>query len=181
VVTDDTITVSAVVPPIFEMTVPFNTDTFTSNLSPSAKTLTGGVTPTIKTNAKGGWIMWAKDSNQALTSAGSGGSIPSVGWNSNATTTLTNGTPQYALSVVKFVVGGAFTPICTPAVDSEYDSAGGGDGGALFANYEEIGTCPGGSSNGDGMTLKEVSTISVVTPAATDYTDVITVVGAGLF
>ena len=69
VLADNTIVVNAVVPPIFEFTMTVNTDVFGSNLSPTSVKTTSGVTPTIKTNAKGGWVMWAKDSGQALTSA----------------------------------------------------------------------------------------------------------------
>jgi hypothetical protein len=178
VVTNDQINVSGTVPPIFQFTVPFNTDTFTTNVTPTAISATGGVTPTVKTNAKGGWIMWAEDSNQALSSTSSGGSIPSVGWNSNATTTLVAGTAGYALSVVKSIAGGT---VCTVAVQSEYNTAGGGTGGEFWNHFEQLGQCPGGPSNGDGLTLTEEATASVTTPAATDYSDILTVVAAGLF
>ncbi len=182
VLTSNSITVTAVVPPIFEFTMPGTTDQFTTNLSPSAITTTTGVTPTIKTNAKGGWIMWAHDSNQALTSASSGGSIPSVGWGSpaNTPTTLVAGTAGYALNVVKSVAGGTF---CTETVDPEYDTVGhgSGNGGEFWSNWQQIGQCAGGPSNGDGLELQEEATIAVTTPASTDYTDTIYVTGAGLF
>jgi hypothetical protein len=178
VVANDQIVVNAVVPPIFQFTVPSNVDNFTTNVTPTAISATSGVTPTVKTNAKGGWVMWAEDSNQALTSAASGGSIPSVGWNSNATTTLVAGTAGYALSVITAAAGGT---VCTVAVQSEYNTAGGGTGGEFWGHFEQIGQCPGGASNGDGLKLTEEATASVTTPAATDYTDTITVVAAGLF
>jgi hypothetical protein len=178
VISNDQIGVSATVPPVFQFTVPFNTDTFTTNVTPTAISATGGVTPTVKTNAKGGWIMWAEDSNQALTSASSGGSIPSVGWNTNTTTTLVAGTAGYALSVVKSIAGGT---VCTVAVQPEYNTAAGGTGGEFWNHFEQLGQCPGGPSNGDGLTLTEEATASVTTPAATDYTDILTVVAAGLF
>jgi hypothetical protein len=180
ILTSNSITVTAVVPPIFEFTMPATSDAFTSNLSPSAITTTTGVTPTIKTNAKGGWIMWAHDSNQALTSASSSGSIPSVGWNSNNPTTLTAGTAGYALNILKSVAGGTF---CTETVDPEYDTVGhgSGNGGEFWSNWQQIGQCAGGPSNGDGLELQEEAAIAVTTPAATDYTDTIYVTGAGLF
>ena len=178
VISNDQIGVSATIPPVFQFTVPFNTDTFTTNVTPTAISSTGGVTPTVKTNAKGGWIMWAEDSNQALTSTSSGGSIPSVGWNTNTTTTLVAGTAGYALSVVKSIAGGT---VCTVAVQPEYNTAAGGTGGEFWNHFEQLGQCPGGPSNGDGLTLTEEATASVTTPAATDYTDTLTVVAAGLF
>lgn len=180
ILTSNQIVVTAVVPPIFEFTMPANTDAFTSNLSPSATTTTTGVTPSIKTNAKGGWIMWAHDSNQALNSAASGGSIPSVGWNANTPSILTNGTAGYAMNVVKSVAGGTS---CTETVDAEYDTVGhgSGNGGELWSNWQQIGQCAGGPSNGDGLVISEAATISVTTPASTDYTDTIYVTGAGMF
>ena len=180
VVTNDQIVVSAVVPPIFEFVMPGNTDTFTANLSDTSVQSTSGVTPIIRTNAKGGWIMWAKDSNQALNSASSGGTIPSVGWNTDAPSTMTPGTTAaYALSVIKQVAGGTF---CTLSVAPEYDTAtSGGNGGEFWATFVDVGQCTGGPSNGDGLKLIEEATVTDVTPAATDYTDTITVVGAGLF
>jgi hypothetical protein len=178
IVTNDQISVTATVPPIFQFTVPSNTDTFTTNVTPTAISATNGVTPTVKTNAKGGWVMWAEDTNQALSSTSSGGSIPSVGWNSNATTTIVAGTAAYALSVVTAAAG---STVCTVAVQSEYNTAGGGTGGEFWGHFEQIGQCPGGASNGDGLKLTEEATASVTTPAATDYSDTITVVAAGLF
>jgi len=181
VLTNDQIVVSAVVPPIFEFTMPGNTDAFTANLSDTGSPVTTtGVTPFIRTNAKGGWIMWAKDSNQGLDSASSGGSIPSVGWNTDTPTTMVPGTTAaYALSVTKSVAGGTF---CTETVAPEYDTVtSGGNGGEFWSTFVDIGQCAGGPSNGDGLKLTEAATITDVTPAATDYTDTITVVGAGLF
>jgi hypothetical protein len=179
VVADNTITVNATVPPIFEFIMGSNSDVFAPDLAPGAIRTTGGVTPTINTNAKGGWIMWAKDANQSLDSTASGGSIPSVGWNTALPTALVAGTPGYAMNVVTAPAGGTF---CTESVAAEYDTVtNGGDGGALLANFEQIGDCTGGPSNGDGLTISEAAAISVTTPASTDYTDTIFVVGAGLF
>jgi hypothetical protein len=181
VLTNDQIVVSATVPPIFEFSMPGNTDTF-GTMSDSVVNQTAGVTPTVKTNAKGGWVMWAKDSNQALTSSASGGSIPSVGWNSDTPTTLPSGggAQDYALSVTAQAnVGGGGSP-CTDTATAEYNG-GATAGGELYGTYVDIGACTGHPSNNDGMKLVELATISAITPAASDYTYTITVVGAGLF
>jgi hypothetical protein len=176
IVSSDQIAVSATVPPIFEFTMPSNSDPFTANLSPSSVITTTGVTPTIKTNAKGGWIMWAYDQYQGLHSTAAGYTIPTVGWNSNAPTTLTAGTAAYAMDVTTHAGSGP----CTPAVQAEYAGST-TSGGSLLSNWEQIGQCPSNPSNADGLTLTEEAAISVTTPAGTDYTDTVYVVGAGLF
>jgi hypothetical protein len=181
VIPNDTIVVTATVPPIFTMTVPSNADTFTGNLTPNAGGIaTSGVTPTIQTNAKGGWIMWAKDSNAGLHSSSTSTTIPSVTWASGNPISFTTGVADYALSVV----GVAGSGPCTPVAETEYDTTAhapaNGGGGQISATYQQIGHCAS-ESNGDGMIIKEEAMIAVTTPAATDYTDTITVVGAGLF
>jgi len=75
-IADDTITVSATVPPSFQFALSGNTDTFTGNLDPAAVVSTTGKTATITTNAKGGWIAWAKDSQQGLRSTVAAYTIP---------------------------------------------------------------------------------------------------------
>ena len=60
VVTNDQIEVNAVVPPTFNFVLSGNTDNFTSNLSAGSVVQTTGVTATVNTNAKNGWLAWAK-------------------------------------------------------------------------------------------------------------------------
>lgn len=181
-VNNNQIVVSATVPPIFEFSLSGNTDAF-GNLSISSVTDTTGVTATVTTNAKGGWFMWVSSANQKLVSASSGGQINSVGWNGDGPTTLTPGTAsQYGLAVTS-VTG--LTLLCSAAnlsVSPEYNTGvTTNEGGAMEANFAEIGQCTGAPSNGDGLKLVEVAGITPVTPAATDYTDTLTVTGAGAF
>lgn len=178
------ILVNATVPPIFQFTMTANTDGFGGNLNYGVvNTTTNAVTANITTNAKGGWIMWAEDTNQGLRSTTAAKTIASVGWNSDAPSTLTPGTEGYALGVTKEP---ASTTLCSAAnlsVSPEYDTVGhsGTSGGDVTANFSEIGQCTGAPSAGDGLKLIEACTIAATTPAATDYTDTITVVGAGNF
>lgn len=181
---DDQVVISATVPPIFQFAISSTTDTIpaTGNLDYTAVNESGGVTATIHTNAKQGWIMWAKDSNQGLKSASAGNYvIPSVAWaHSGANgvpTTITAGTEDYGLVVSATVTG---TSTCTTTVAGEY-AAGANQVGAFEPNFQQIGQCSGGTSDGDQLTLKERATIKSTTPAATDYTDTMTVVGAGSF
>jgi hypothetical protein len=199
------ILVSAVVPPIFIMTFGGNTDAFATNLDPNGPVDTNGQTVEVQTNAKGGWVVWTKDSNQGLSSASSGGHIPTVGWNGGNYQSLTCGgggpacTPLYAmLAQVTSNFSGAGTTLCGPTntpvgaeVETEYGGGGtpgtlaNADGGALEANWAETADCststPPGTDAGTQIKFYEIATINFNTPAASDYTDTIYVVGAGNF
>jgi hypothetical protein len=184
---DNSIVISAVVPPIFEMDFASNVDSFPTNLDPNSVKTTTGNAVTVKTNAKGGWMVWTKSKNQALTSAASGGSIPSVGWNTDAPTALTAGTPGYNLTVgVTANVNGAGTTKCTDTVEPEYNGIlASFQGGELTPNWEMAADCstatPPGTDGGTTVTFNENAAISFATPASNDYTDTIYVTGAGQF
>jgi len=177
-IADDQIVVSAVVPPTFSFILGGNTDAFTTNLDPAGTVSTTGKTVTILTNAKGGWIAWAKDSQQGLRSATAAYTIPTSGSIDATPSTLTNGVEGYVLdtNLTTDAAGG-----CTLAIDPEYNGIGTASGGTFAAAFQPIAACPGGTANSDVITLIERATISGATPAATDYTDTITVVGAGNF
>jgi len=177
-ITDDQIVVSAVVPPSFSFVLGGNTDSFTTNLDPNTVVSTTGKTVTILTNAKGGWIAWAKDSQQGLRSATASYTIPTAGTVDGTPSTLSTGTEGYVLDadLTTDASGG-----CTLAIDPEYNGAGSSSGGTFSSNFQPIAACTGGTANSDVITLVERAAIAGVTPAATDYTDTITVVGAGNF
>jgi hypothetical protein len=180
-ITDDQIVVTAVVPPTFIFTLSGNTDQFTTNLDPLSVVSTSGRTVTVTTNAKGGWIAWARDSAQGLNSATANYTIPTAGTVNGAPTTLVAGTEGYVLDVdlTTDASGG-----CTLAIDAEYNGASTAAGGTFSANYQPIAACTGAApatANGDVVTLIERAAISGATPAGSDYTDIVTVVGAGNF
>lgn len=182
-ITDDQIVVTAVVPPSFQFTLSGNTDTFTTNLDPSSVVSTTGKTVTIVTNSKGGWIAWAKDSQQGLFSATTNYTIPTSGTVNGVPSTLSTGSEGYVLDtdMTTDAAGG-----CTLVghIDPEYDGSGSNQGGTLSANFQPIASCYGASpatANGDVITLIERASIAGNTPAGTDYTDTLTVVGAGNF
>jgi len=184
---DNTIVVSAVVPPIFELIFNSNVDSFPVNLDPNSVKSTTGNTVRVKTNAKGGWMVWTKSKNQALTSAASGGSIPSVGWNTDAPTTLVAGTPGYNMTVgVAPNATGGSTTLCTAQPEAEYNGVlVNFQGGELTPDWEMAADCstatPPGTDAGTDVTFNESAAISFGTPAASDYTDTIFVTGAGQF
>ena len=180
-ITNDQIVISAVVPPTFIFTLSGNTDNFGGNLDPASIKSTTGQTVTITTNAKGGWITWAKDSQQGLHSASASYTIATSGTVDGAPSTLTAGTEGYVLDtdLITDAAGG-----CTLAIDPEYNGSGTTQGGTFSANYQPIAACTGSSpatANGDVIKLIERAAIAGATPAGSDYSDIITVVGAGNF
>jgi hypothetical protein len=74
---------------------------------------------------------------------------------------------------------------CAVTVDAAYNSASGNGGGFLSnTSFRPIAACTGtapATSDGDVLTVIERAAIRGGTPAGSDYTDVITIVGAGNF
>lgn len=187
-ISNDQIVVSATVPPTFNFVLSGNTDSFTTNLSSSSVVSTTGQTVTITTNAYTGWIAWVKNLNGssgastkgALKSAGAGNyTIPTTNANAlgSASHTLSTGSEDYGLGVTitTDASGGG-----TVTLDAAYDGTSTKAGVLDVTNFRPIASA-NGTANGDVINLKERATISGVTPAASDYTDTLTVIGAGNF
>ena len=182
-VADDQILVTATVPPIFQISFPLgNTDTF-GNLVPDTVVSTAGRTVNIATNAKGGWVAWAKDSNQGLLSTTANYTIPTIGTVDGTPSQLTVGTPGYVLDV-----DADSTPGCngTHTAAPEYNAAPSTThGGTFSSDFQPIASCAPPSapatSNGDEITITARAMIMPSTPAGNDYSDIITVVAAGSF
>ncbi len=182
VVSSDQITVTAIVPPSFQFSLSGNTDGFASALTSVANTnTTTGVTVTAQTNAKGGWIAWAKDSNQGLHSTTANYTIPTT--STSANTAVAFGSEQF---------GGFLSSLTQPTNTGHCTLAGLGVWGTSTSSsivgfgsiFNQVASCTGGSvgtSNTSSFLIQEVASISGSTPAASDYSDIITIVGAGLF
>jgi hypothetical protein len=175
VISDDQITINAVVPPSFNFVIDSNTTNFTANLDATVVRQTTARTVTITTNATQGWIAWAKDSNTGLTSAAAAKTINSTTPGTGAT--LSAGTEGYVLGVDKTDAGGGGTVTVTAAYAGTNADA---NGSGLDTNFRQIGSSDG-TANGDVLTLYGKAAISPITPAGNDYTDVWTVIGAGSF
>ena len=180
-ISNDQITVSAVVPPTFIFSLSGNTDNFGGDLDPTVIKSTTGLTASVTTNAKGGWIGWVKDSQQGLYSTAANYTIPTSGTVNGAPSTLSTHSEGYVLDadLTTDAAGG-----CTVAIDPEYNGVGTTQGGTLSANFQPYASCTGAApatSNGDVITLIERASIAGGTPAGSDYSDIITVVAAGVF
>jgi hypothetical protein len=151
------------------------TDTFPTNLSAFAVTASNGITTTINTNAASGWFVWAEDANSpsGLHSTQASTTIPSVATGSNVNMGAGGdvGSADYALGIAP--AGGA-----NAATNYVYTSSHGG--GLQSTTYNEVayGTA---AANAVTFVSHELADISPTTPPATDYTDTITMIGAGSF
>jgi hypothetical protein len=176
IITDDQIDISATVPATFNFTLGANSDAFTADLSASSIVSTTGVTVTVATNAQNGWIAWLRSANAGLDSATTSATIDTQGSVDDACTTFVNGSDYYQLDVDLTTDGNGSGTI---NVDDEYDCAT-TSGGTFSTTYEEI-AISSGTTDGDVITLIGRATITATKPAADDYTDTWTVVGAGNF
>lgn len=187
-ISDDQIVITATVPPTFNFVLSGNTDSFTSNLSASSVVSTAGRTVTITSNAASGWIAWAKSLNGSSgaptkgalrSSTASNYTIPTTNANAigSASHTLTPGTEDYGLGVTITTdsSGGG-----TVTVDSAYDGSSTKAGVLDTNNFRPIASA-NGTTNGDVITLTERATIAGGTPAANDYTDTLSIIGAADF
>lgn len=173
-ITNDQIVVTATVPPAFSFALSGNTDALgtlnytTVGVSPTPRTVT------VNTNAHNGWMVWAKDANTGLTSASASTTIASTTPGTVSTLTATN--EGYNTGVTSTITsGGAIT------VDPAFASGGVNyKGGGLDTSMRLLASS-GGVANNAVLTMTNNVSIKASTPAASDYTDTITVVGAGLF
>lgn len=188
VVSNDQISVTATVPPTFNLAIGScggggNTDTFTGNLSSTAVVSTTGCTVTVNTNAKNGWYAWATDANSGLLSASSSHTISSTTPGSSADLSGSTGTEGYVFAVNSLSQGGACVSTCgvTSAATAYDDTATHiSKGSGLDGSMRQIASSDG-VANGATLTVKERANIGATTPTGSDYTDTITVVGAGYF
>lgn len=173
-ITDDQIVVSATVPAIFSFALSGNTDSLGTLSSSTVSTSPTPRTATVNTNAKNGWMVWAKDANTGLTSASASNTIASTTPGTNST--LTAGTSGYNTGITSTQAGGSGTiSVAAPFVGTAT-----GQGGGLDTSLRTLATSTG-TANTAVLTIKNNVAIDATTAAASDYTDTITVVGAGLF
>jgi hypothetical protein len=173
-VTNDQITVTASVPSTFSFALSGNTDALGTLSTSSVTTSPTPRTATVDTNAKNGWAVWAKDSSTGLISATASYTIGSTTPGTNST--LAAGTQGYNTGITSSQGGGSGTiSIAAPFVGSSA-----GQGGGLDTTLRTLASS-NGTASAAVLTIKNNVAISALTAAATDYTDTITVIGAGLF
>ena len=179
-ITNDQISVNATVAPTFNFVLSGNTDNFTTTLSAGSVVSTSGITATVNTNAKNGWFVWAQDAVPAgLNSTSVSKTIASTTPGTFAT--LSAGTEGYVFGVTSITQGsGGGTTSASTAYNA---TAGGGtnnSGSGLDTTLRQVASSNGTASNAV-LTMKSRASVSAITPAANDYSDIITVIGAGNF
>lgn len=178
-VSDEQIVITASVPPTFDFDLDGNTDSFTANLDLNTVVSTNGRKATVQTNAPGGWVIWAKSANQGLSSASASYSIPTSGTVDGSPTTLSTGTNGYVMDA-NITTDSATAGSGTVSIAGEYNGTTSSQGGTLSSSFQPVAQS-NGPTDGDEVTVVFRSTVGGLTPAAGDYTDTITLVGAGLF
>lgn len=172
-ISDDQIVVSATVPQSFSFALSANTDSLGTLSTGSVTSSPTPRTATVNTNAKNGWLVWARDSNTGLNSASAAATIAST--TPGASSTLSAGTEGYNTGVTSSQAGGTGTV----AVATGF-AGGAATGGGLDTTLRSIASSNGTASNAV-LTLTNNVAIGATTSAASDYADTITIVGAGLF
>ncbi len=175
-ITADQITVTATVPPTFSIALGSTTAAL-GTLSTGSISSGAGNTVTISTNAGGGWTGWVRSTNAGLTSTNVSYTIATAGTINAAPSTLSAGTEGYVLDADLTTDGGAGG---TVTIDPEYLGTTTSQGGTLSTTFQAFASA-NGPANGDVITLVPRVAISNLTEAASDYTDTLTVVAAGIF
>ena len=180
IITNDAVTVTATVPSTFTFSLSANADTFASALSTTAQ-LSNGVTATVVTNAASGWVTWVKSQNAALNSASTGATIATIGTINDTVDALTGGNYGYLLDVTFTDSGNGTGTVSQGAgYGQEYDGNSSNSGGTLSTSFQPVASSTG-TTDGDTIVLKELARVTAFQPAASDYTDILTVVAAGRF
>lgn len=176
----DQITVSATVNPSFSLALSANSDALGTLTTGSVASSPTPRTATVNTNASNGWYLWGKDSAAGLNSSTASYTIQSnCSGSTGSNSTLSAGTEGYNLgAVATSQTGGTGTvTIAAPFVGG---SAGKGGGLCSGTNYQTVASSSG-TANTSVVTLTNNAAISGITKPATDYQDIETFVGAGLF
>ena len=178
IVSNDQVAVSASVNPSFTFSLSSNAASLGA-LSTAGPTASSAINGSVSTNAPQGWQMWAADAsgNGGLRSTTAGKTIsytPSAG---SAVVTLTNAAEGYNLGA-----GTASGTTCTGVTTDTLFADGGTAfrGGGLDGTLRSLAVSTG-VANACALPLKVNASIVGSTPAANDYSDVITVIAAGRF
>lgn len=173
-IAEDQIVVNASVAPSFTFAISANTDNLGQLSTGSVSSSPTPRTVTVNTNAKNGWYVWAKDATTGLNSASASKTIASTTPGTNST--LSAGSEGYNTGITSSQAGGAGTI----TVDTAFVGGSTGKGSGLDTSLRTLASSTG-TANNAVLTLTNNASISSLTVPATDYTDTITVVGAGLF
>ena len=174
--TDNTVTVTATVPPLFSFALSSNNDPLGTVTTAHPFTSASAITATVSTNAKAGWFIWGKDgSSQGLHSTQASATIAADTSGSNVTLNGTQGADYVTgLTSGSSVAGSTATIVPKFVGSTQYE------GGGLSSALQTLATATGPSDTAT-VSIKNSVEITNVTPAATDYSDVQTYSAAAQF
>jgi hypothetical protein len=181
IISSDQITISnATVPPSFQFLLSGNTDAFTANLVPGNVVTTTGRTIQIITNAATGWIVWAQD--LATNSKAGNGALSSTVANYKIGGSTAPGVASHTLTAEDYGMGVTVTAnnSGSAAASTAYDGSASKVGTLSPGAYLPIASA-NNPTNNDTIQMQELARSSATTPAASDYSDTLTFVGAGKF
>lgn len=195
VITSDSITVTAAVPPTFTMSLSGNTAAL-GTLSSSSVTSASAINLNVSTNAANGWTAWVRSTNEdtqpAIPPANTGyGALFSTIANSSigrsGGSATNDGTPESlaALNSYGYILDVNLNTDNTQGtgtltIDAEYNGANTNSGGTLLTTLNEIASADG-TTAGDIVDLVVRARINAIQPAGADYTDTLIVVANGNF
>jgi hypothetical protein len=146
----------------------------TGAVAPNSAT---AITQSVTTNARNGWVSWIKGTN-------SGGALHSTVASADVTSPGSfNGTPEDLSGAgAGYVVDVNINTCAACTIDAEYN--GNGDtnsGGHIDNTFHETAYHYGAETAAETVDLRVRAKAAATTPAATDYTDTLTVTAAGSF
>lgn len=142
-------------------------------LSTSSVTSDAGITQHVSTNARNGWVSWVESANGALHSTVASANL------SAGSFTLGSGNIVDLSSNSGYVLD-ADSGSGSPTIATEYNGNTANKGGKLDTHFEQTAsaTTP---ANDNTVTLIVRAKAGATTPAASDYTDTLTIAAAGSF
>lgn len=176
----DQITVTASVSASMTFTLSGNSVSL-GTLSSGSTTAGSAITQTVSTNARNGWISWVRSGTDGGGGTGGAGALNSTIASAQIDSPGSfNGAPETLSSTGGYVLD-VNTGSGSPTVHAEYDGSTADEGGHITYNLfrqTAHNTVPAASNT---VTLVVKARSSATTPAASDYTDTLTVVAAGSF
>jgi hypothetical protein len=184
-ITDDQIVVTATVPAIFTFSLGANTAALGTLAAGTVSSATG-VAVSIGTNAANGYEVWTKGANNDgggysyLNSPSTSAQINRVsGATSNATPESLSST-NYGYVVDADLTLDSSVGSGTLTIAGEYNGTDTLSGGTVANTFQTIASSTG-TTDGDTVTMVVRARVNAAQAAAADYTETLTVVGAGKF
>jgi hypothetical protein len=150
-------------------------------LSSGSTTAGSAITETVSTNARNGWVTWVRSATDGGGGTGGAGALNSTVASAQIDSPGSHDGSPETLSTSGGYVLDVNTGSGSPTIAGEYNGTTADEGGHITYNlYRQTAhkTTPGAS---DTVTLVVKARSSATTPAASDYTDTLTVVAAGSF